>query len=87
MHPLQSRGEPKLSLPWAVCSKSSEQNVSPLGIHPNGSFFLNSDFLSLRKEESYGELIRPIQKKVPDLLIPKEQIVVLHSHVNKNTIQ
>ena len=87
MHPLQSRGEPKLSLPWAVCSKSSEQNVSPLGIQPNGSFFVNSDFLSLRKEESYGELIRPIQKKAPDLLIPKEQIVVLHSHVNKNTIQ
>lgn len=61
--------------------------VSPLGIQPNGSFFVNSDFLSLREEESYGELIMPVQKKAPDLFIPKEQIVVLHSYMNKNTTQ
>ena len=40
--------------------------VSPLGIQPNGSFFVNSDFLSLREEESYGELIMPVQKKAPE---------------------
>ena len=61
--------------------------VSPLGIQLNGSFFVNSGFLSLRKEESYGQFIRPVQKKASDLFIPKEQIVVLHSHMNKTTIQ
>lgn len=34
----------------------------------------------------YGELIRPLQKKAPDLFVPKGQIVALHSHVNKNTV-
>ncbi|VCW98530.1 unnamed protein product [Gulo gulo] len=85
---LQSGRDPSFLAIVLSAQRALSRTAPPLEVQPNGTFFVTSEFLFLRKEENavlWGDHRACTEDRISDIL--RGQIFVPLLYVNKNTIQ